>query len=92
MTGYSFQSTLLAAYARIQLPFRYATPYVEVAGGAVLFQRGEDNPAKCYNRSGLGGALSLGIDANVVPSVAIGLRGGARNPGAGACVSNSRAP
>jgi hypothetical protein len=77
----TFQSTLVAAFARLQLPFRYATPYAEVTGGAVLVNKGEQHSTACYYQSGPGGGLSAGVDVHPVPSVAIGLRGGVRHAG-----------
>jgi len=86
----TFQSTLVAAYARLQLPFRYATPYAEVAAGAVVVNRGEEQRVACLYDSGFGGGLSGGIDGHPVPSVAIGLRAGVRNPGwGGACTAQA---
>jgi hypothetical protein len=82
----TFQSTLVAAFMRFQLPLRLATPYAEVAAGAVWVHRGEERNTQCYYDSGVGGGLALGIDVPVTPAFGVGLRGGVRNPGlGGAC-------
>ncbi len=82
----TFQSTLVAAFVRFQLPLSFATPYAEVAAGGVWVLRGEERNTQCFYESGVGGGLALGIDAPVAPALGVGLRGSVRNPGlGGAC-------
>ena len=79
----TFQSTLVAAFVRLQRPFGIATAYAEASVGAVLVHRGEERNTQCHFDSGVGGGLALGSDIPVAQSVAVGLRGSVRTPGMG---------
>ena len=81
-----FLSTFPAAFARAQLPFRFLTPYAELASGFVVVH-GQQGDTECEFGSGPGAGLAIGVDAPIVPSLAAGMRAGVRNPGWGvACV------
>lgn len=80
----TFQSTFAAAFVRVQLPFRVLTPYTELAAGFVVVHSQQANNAECRYGNGPGAELAIGVDAQIVQSIAAGLRAGVRNPGWGA--------
>jgi hypothetical protein len=86
----TFQSTFPAVFLRGQLPFRLFTPYTEVATGVVVVHDRSAQNSQCFFGSGPGGALAIGIDAQIVPSISAGLRAEARNPGwGGGCLADA---
>jgi hypothetical protein len=84
----TFQSTFPAVFLRWQLPLRFITPYAEVATGFVVVHDQRAVNAQCSYGSGPGGGFAVGVDAQVVPSLAAGLRAGVRNTGwGGGCLA-----
>ena len=83
----TFLSTFPAAFLRAQLPFRFLTPYAELASGFVVVHSRQGQNTECAFGSGPGAGFAVGVDARIVPSIAAGVRAGVRNPGWGvACV------
>ena len=80
----TFQSTFPAAFLRGQVPFRALTLYAELAAGFVVVHSQQANNAECRYGSGPGAELAIGVEAQIVQSIAAGLRAGVRNPGWGA--------
>jgi hypothetical protein len=84
----TFQSTFPAAFLRGQLPFRFLTPYAELAAGFVVVHDQHAENTQCSFGSGPGAGLAVGADAQIVSSISAGLRAGVRNPGwGGGCLA-----
>jgi hypothetical protein len=79
----TFQSTFPAAFLRGQLPFRFLTPYTELAAGYVVVHDQQGENVQCSFGSGPGAGLAIGVDAQIVPSISAGVRADVRNPGWG---------
>jgi hypothetical protein len=76
----TFQSTLAAAFFRVQAPTPFVTPYAELALGFAAIHGKDGFNYQCNYGSSAGGAAALGVDGHVVPSLSVGLRGGLRLP------------
>jgi hypothetical protein len=84
----TFQSTFPAAFLRGQLPFRFLTPYTELAAGFVVVHDQRAENTQCSYGSGPGAGLAVGVDAQIVPSISAGMRADVRNSGwGGGCLT-----
>jgi hypothetical protein len=84
----TFQSTFPAAFVRGQLPFRFLTPYAELAAGLVVVHSQREENTQCSYGSGPGAGFAIGVDAPISPSISAGVRADVRNIGwGGGCLA-----
>jgi hypothetical protein len=81
----TFSSTLAAAFVRAQLPTRFVTPYAELALGYTAIHGMTGFNYQCKELGSAGGGAAFGVDAHVLASLSVGLRGGVRTPTTAQC-------
>jgi hypothetical protein len=83
----TFQSTLAAAFVRAQLPTRFVTPYAELALGYTAIHGMAGFNYQCKEQGGASGGVALGAQANILPSLGVGVRAGVRPPTSTTCAA-----